>query len=104
MDYQKKIGIEYSVYSGISLYIMEKRPDGIYHGAVTFTKANEGEHMEPTYRLSEEQAKQLAVQLSQIGYVTSDDAGELKATKYHLEDMRLLACVNKQTKQQKERS
>jgi len=50
-----------------------------------------GEGSDPTIRLTDEQAQALLDQLVACGFRPTDSAGQLEATKDHLEDMRVLA-------------
>jgi hypothetical protein len=96
MDTEKKVHVEYSLCEGgYRLYFTERTNGDRYVGELTFKKVNDYEYIKPTIILSETEAKSFASQLSRLGFVQSDDAGELAATKRHLEDMRYLAKVKK---------
>lgn len=90
----KNIHIEFSIYqNGYKLYIGRREGEKRYVGELIFKEFTAGEYVDPTYIMDETEAKSVASQLARLGFVQSDDAGELAATKRHLQDMRYLAKV-----------
>jgi hypothetical protein len=87
-------------YGGRAIRIKDKRSEGYYRGILElkFEPVKLGEFISPSLVLDEDIAEDLlhafAQGLAEAGYlpkVYQDKDNELKATKYHLEDMRKLA-------------
>ena len=83
------------VRDGYDLYLVEKRSDGSSFGmpVVMAPQEEAGIRVEPTMFLDESALQGILEQLWNLGFrprKTSFGEGELKATKYHLEDMRQL--------------
>lgn len=100
-----KIAISQEAWAGgTSVWIARKGPQGLAVAEpveLVFRAAEEGATVEPTLQMNSEFAHQLfaalAEALDEQGIKTTKDAnlaGELTATKYHLEDMRSVAGVN----------
>jgi len=82
----------------IEILIRERSPGSLMVAQpLEFREGQEGAIQDPTFRLSPEEAQQLIDALWLCGIRPSEgtgSAGSLKATQYHLEDMRMLVLNN----------
>lgn len=76
---------------GYGLYITRVTPEGEQQVArLTFEDVPQGHSVDPTARLTEESLLSLKNELLKTSFLEVADAQTLKATRYHLEDMRRL--------------
>lgn len=93
-------------YDSLDIYVLDEQlgkryvmnPGGGPGGASCWTEVQEAaeQDIQPTVRLPNTAAHELVQALSELGVKTDKDAkieGTLEATRYHLEDMRVLAGV-----------
>lgn len=84
---------------GYNVYVIERGHDGtrLLRGDNWYKVSPDASTHDPTYFFDEETAKMILEQLLQQGVRPDDEAkreGEIKATKYHLEDLRNLLKLN----------
>lgn len=99
-DYVKngiRLRMHSDLFSGVfNFAIIEYRNGKRYLGELVFKESPEGMYCSPTFSVSALDGGpilELVKDLEAAGLTVGEHKGELKATKYHLEDMRLLAKV-----------
>lgn len=89
------------MFSGVYKFgILEQRGDKKYAAKLVFEEVPDGMYINPTFTVPMDDAgnlKELVRDLDAAGLSKDQTAGELSATKRHLEDMRLLAKVKGKT-------